>query len=260
MQARAKHKIVALIVGLGSGLTASAGASSSTRSIIVFDNSGSMRQNDPQRLAQTAAMLYIQLSKPTDEVGLVVFSKKGRVAVPLGPASAQQSKISQQLTGLKLNGALTDIGAALEAALDALDTSEAGVNDIVVLLTDGRVDLGIRTQARTARARRRLRTDLLERYRQQNVRLYTIAFTPSSDRRLMEELAARTQGAFWYIESAEALHRAFTALFTEASGAMRLPVRDGLVVVDPSIKQTSLVISKKTPTQTNALISQACFA
>ncbi|MEL7368695.1 MAG: vWA domain-containing protein [Myxococcota bacterium] len=228
-----------------------------TRSVIVFDNSGSMRQNDPQRLAEAATMLYIQLSKPTDEVGLVVFSNEGRMAVPLGPVSTQGRKIARRLSRLRLNGARTDIGDGLEAALRALGPPQPDARDVVVLLTDGMVDLGVRAEAEHVRSNRWLRTEVVGRYLRRKTPLYTIAFTPSADRKLLNELAAGTHGSFRYIKNASALHRAFTELFTVASGAIRLPVRDGLVVVDPSIKQTSLVISKPTPNTANTLITPA---
>ncbi|MEO1337227.1 MAG: vWA domain-containing protein, partial [Myxococcota bacterium] len=163
------------IVGLLFAVSQTAAASpgrSRTRSVIVFDNSGSMRQNDPQRLAEAATMLYIQLSKPTDEVGLVVFSNEGRMAVPLGPVSTQGRKIARRLSRLRLNGARTDIGDGLEAALRALEPPQPDARDVVVLLTDGMVDLGVRAEAEHVRSNRWLRTEVVGRYLRRKTPLY----------------------------------------------------------------------------------------
>jgi hypothetical protein len=39
------------------------------RAIILFDVSGSMRQNDPQRLSVMAAQLFVDLAQPRDALG-----------------------------------------------------------------------------------------------------------------------------------------------------------------------------------------------
>ena len=41
-------------------------ASKSLRAIILFDVSGSMRHNDPQRLSIAAAQLFVDLAQPQD--------------------------------------------------------------------------------------------------------------------------------------------------------------------------------------------------
>lgn len=215
-----------------------------TRTVLVFDNSGSMRKNDPHRLAQAAAMLYVQLAKKGDEIGLVVFGDRARVAVPLTPFSSARMRLSHPLAGLRLDAATTDIGAALETALRTLGPPKAGASDVVVLLTDGRVDLGRGRQEALRTELVRIRTSVAARYRARGVPLYAIAFTEEADRVLLEELAGQTHGSFRFITSARDLHRAFSQMFAMASSASSLPVREGQVVVDDSIRQTSLVLSK----------------
>ncbi|HSX83495.1 MAG TPA: hypothetical protein VLQ80_33690, partial [Candidatus Saccharimonadia bacterium] len=55
----------------------------SLRAIILFDVSGSMRHNDPQRPSVAAAQLFVDLAQPQDAIGLVVFSDRGIPLVPL---------------------------------------------------------------------------------------------------------------------------------------------------------------------------------
>ncbi len=226
-----------------------------TRTMILFDNSGSMQTSDPRRLAESAALLYVQLAKKSDRVGLVVFDGRARVTIPLGSSPPRRRTFSRRLRRLRLDGATTDIGRALDVGLDALGPPRPGVKDVVVLLTDGRVDLGRARQQRLPQERQRIVTEVVDRYRERDVPLYTIAFTDASDRGLMEEIAGRTQGAFRYIENARELHRAFSDLFVVASGTSSLPVRDGAVVVDSSVGQTSLVMSKTQPGARNTVVA-----
>jgi hypothetical protein len=44
-------------------------AATPMRAVILFDVSGSMRQNDPHRLSHTAARLFVDLAQPQDQVG-----------------------------------------------------------------------------------------------------------------------------------------------------------------------------------------------
>ncbi len=227
----------------------------STRTVIVFDNSGSMRSNDPHRLAPAAAMLYVQLAKKKDHLGLVVFDQKARLAVPLQGRGSVRQRIGRKLAGLRLSGALTDIGSALELALDTLGEARPQTADVVVLLTDGHVDLGAGRKAAVSKEVERIRTQVVERYRQRRVSLYAIAFTNSADRALLSDISGQTRGAFRYISTPQELHRAFSDLFTVASGASSLPVRDGAVVVDPSIRQTSFVMTKKNPGDAHQVVA-----
>ena len=245
---------VSLAIALGSPNPA-AGRPAPTRTVIAFDNSGSMRDNDPQRLAEAAAMLYVQLAKKGDQVGLVVFDQRARVAVPVGEHASRRRLFSKKLARLRLNGATTDIGRALETSLKALGPPRKGVTDVVVLLTDGKVDLGRTRSGQVPAEVTRIRRELVDLYRRRGVPLYTIAFTPAADRALMDELAARTNGAFRFIKGARDLHRAFSEMFAVASSASSLPVRDGAVVVDSSVNQTSLVLSKKGPGDENTVVA-----
>ena len=228
---------------------------SPTRTVLAFDNSGSMRTNDPQRLAEAAAMLYVELAKRGDKVGLVVFDSRAKAVVSLGEAGQRRRRLSRRLARLRLNGATTDIGRALDTSLAALGPPRKGVQDVVVLLTDGKVDLGKKRQAQLRKELQRLRTDVIRRFRRRGVAIYAIAFTPAADQALLSELAAKTNGAFRYIGSATELHQAFSELFTLASSASSLPVRGGTVVVDSSVGQTSLVLTKKQPGDANKVIA-----
>jgi len=97
-------------------------ASKSLRAIILFDVSGSMRHNDPQRLSVAAAQLFVDLAQPQDAVGLVVFSDRGVPLVPLTTLvnPTTRTLLHTHLRTLKFTGETTDLAAALEAGLAGL--------------------------------------------------------------------------------------------------------------------------------------------
>ena len=92
------------------------------RAVIVFDNSGSMRQNDPQRLSRVAARLFLDLAQPHDHIGLVAFSE---TAIPLTPLLSMHAPTAKQtlldrLRSLQFDGQTTDLGVALQAGASQL--------------------------------------------------------------------------------------------------------------------------------------------
>lgn len=238
--------ILGLTLGLALGLHAGAGPAKKTRAVVVFDNSRSMMNNDPQRLAQAAAMLFLDLARPGDEAGLDIFDEGSRSVVPIGPVQARRPAFSRALKRTRLDGHSTNLGQALSHALHTLNSApkDPGTQEIVVLLTDGKLDLGAARRAEEPAERRRILRQIAPALRRRGARVYPIAFTDQADQQLLSEVAGGTQGAFSTIRSAPELHKAFTEIFVLSSGTDTLPIEDNRFVVDPSVKQTALVLSK----------------
>lgn len=217
-----------------------------TRAMIVFDNSGSMRQNDPNRLAQAAASLLVDLGRPGDEAGLEIFDEGAQVPVSIGPVAERRRAFRRALSRTTLRGRHTNLGQALAHALNRLQArpKRPGVREVVVLLTDGKLDLGAKRRAEEPVERARILRQLMPAFRRRGVQVYAIAFTEQADRALLAQVAKRSRGAFWTIHSPGQLHKAFTEVFVLSSGASSLPIEDNRFVVDPSVKGTSLVLSQ----------------
>jgi Ca-activated chloride channel family protein len=132
--------LLALVAVLGPAWGAAEGDVRGADIAICLDVSRSMlaRDVDPDRLSRAKAEVKALASRATgDRLGLVVFAGEARAMVPLTDDMASFSEILSLADPTSVGRGGTDLGAALEAALDLLK----GQPGAVVLLTDGE-DLG----------------------------------------------------------------------------------------------------------------------
>jgi hypothetical protein len=119
--------------------------------VLVIDNSGSMRENDPSYLRLAAAKLFIDLAEPGDKIGIVVMSggsSTRKLSKRMIKIKADRSIITEQkdlIDSLRNEpmGDETHMGSALSLAYDMLDAEvnrfdrTANPRQFVVMLTDG---------------------------------------------------------------------------------------------------------------------------
>jgi Ca-activated chloride channel family protein len=106
--------------------------------VLAIDVSGSMQAEDfkPKRIeaAKAVAMRFVD-QRPTDRIGLVIFSGE---SLTMCPITIDHNVLKEQITALK-TGMVTDgtaIGMGLATAVDRLRFVK-GKSKIIVLLTDG---------------------------------------------------------------------------------------------------------------------------
>jgi Mg-chelatase subunit ChlD len=190
-------------------LLAAAPAAHAARDVmLVLDNSGSMRRNDPARLAAPAVARFIS-SQPRDtRVGILLFDASPQLALPLMPAEvAADGEAQKALARFDYRGQWTHTAGAVERALYELRTE--GRRDAaraVVLMTDGLLDTG--EPARDAELNRWLRQELATDARRDDVRIFGIAFTEQADYQLLQSLAAGTGGEYFRVLEAAGIARA----------------------------------------------------
>ncbi|MEQ9499387.1 MAG: VWA domain-containing protein [Deltaproteobacteria bacterium] len=248
------RRAVFLTLALAVSATAQA-APQPKRTVILLDESGSMKKNDPARLSLDAARLFAELSLDADQIAVVAFGDRPRVLVPMSPAKSRRTMkaVRKSLRRLKFDGRTTDIESGLNAALVMLGPTATQSRDTIVLITDGKVDLGPAADSAERASIERIRKQVAPTLAARNVRSYTIAFTPEADQSLMRGLARATRGEFRYLPHAAALAGAFAEMFTSASNLETLPMRDGAFITDPNIEKTSLVLSKGAPGDENTI-------
>ena len=106
--------------------------------VLAMDISGSMVAEDfkPNRIeaAKAVAMKFID-QRPTDRIGLVIFSSESFTMCPITiDHNVLKDQLSQIRTGMLVDG--TAIGAGLATAVDRLRFSK-GKSKIIILMTDG---------------------------------------------------------------------------------------------------------------------------
>lgn len=167
--------------------------------MLVLDNSGSMRRNDPGKLAVVAVKEFIQ-SQPTDtRVGIVLFAQAAELTAPLTPVDAASADVLiQALSKFDYRGRWTQIASGVERALYELrQEGRADAERVIVLMTDGLIDTG--DAGRDAELKQWLETGLSADAKRERVGIYGIAFTELADYRLLQSLAAVTGAEYFRV-------------------------------------------------------------
>lgn len=165
--------------------------------VLVLDNSGSMRTNDPNHLAPKAVTDFVSSQGADTRVAIIEFATTPKVLMPLTAVNdntrSQAFIVVQQLD---YRGQWTDIGAALERALYELDQhGRSDAQKYVILMTDGRVDVG--SDARDSDKIHWITQSLIPEAVGKHVRIFGVAFTDQADYELLQTLAEKT-GAGYY--------------------------------------------------------------
>ncbi|HEX2667666.1 MAG TPA: VWA domain-containing protein [Gammaproteobacteria bacterium] len=191
-------KSAARLMGiLGLWLALALPASAAQDVVLVLDNSGSMRANDPNRLAGQAVTSFVGGLKGDVRLSIIQFANSPKVLMPLTPLD-EGTRIQAQAAVQQLDyrGQWTDTGAALERALYELDShGRADSLRCIVLMTDGYVDVG--NASRDSDKIHWIVQSLIPEAISKRVRIFGVAFTDQADYELLQQLAQKT-GAGYY--------------------------------------------------------------
>ena len=104
--------------------------------VLLLDVSGSMNNPDKLPLLKKSVLLLLKMMRPEDEVSIITFSGKAKVA--LQPISfKEEEKIKKVIERLKSEGK-TDGNAGIELAYKVADENYIrGGNNRIILATDG---------------------------------------------------------------------------------------------------------------------------
>jgi Mg-chelatase subunit ChlD len=196
--------------------------------MLALDNSGSMKRNDPQRVMRSAAAAFIHRLPADAQAGIVVFDKAVVLALPLTPVRDTDltAKVDRALLRVDYAGQWTDLPGAVERSLYELgQQGRPGARKVVVLLTDGMVDLG--DPARNRARQSWLLTDLVDYANQRNILVFGVAFTDDADFELIQSLSSKTHATHFRLESIAEVNTLFdnisAALRSVASAPRRAP-------------------------------------
>lgn len=198
-------------------------ASSAITMVLVLDRSGSMRRTDPQALSLLAARFVADHLDEKDQLVLLPFSSQVQEPTRVdGWDRAARGALQARLDALPPRGD-TDITGSLEAALKLATGSTTG-RPVVLLLTDGANDpppgasryqrpesdyrsADARTQARlrAAEANRVLLEEIVPPVAAQPQPPILALGFGEHDKPLMQELAQRSSGAFFFARSSREL-------------------------------------------------------
>jgi len=111
--------------------------------VLVIDESGSMKQNDPENKRIDAAKLFVELNEILtrgNRVSVVGFGEQTNIYIEPAEIGKNKTEIMEAISSIKNNQVLTDMKLALEDVKAMLDERVKRNRTIIIFLTDG--DLG----------------------------------------------------------------------------------------------------------------------
>ena len=213
--------------------------------VLVMDSSGSMKHTDPRELRKPAAKLLISLLGDDDRASVVSFSDQGYPVAFLTPVKgkANEAKLFAAVDRISNKGVYTNLLGAVEGAMRVIRRDPLpDRKTIVVLMTDGKMDLGdsVKNQSKSET----LINDLIPQLKNLNIELHTIAFTDQSDKAYLQQLAQSTGGKFNLAQTDKQLHDVYTSIFEQNKQPNMLPFDGEKFSIDNAIKEVTIVGSK----------------
>lgn len=199
----------------------------------LVDVSGSMNRHDKLGLAKQSLKVLTTNLKPSDTVALVTYASGSRVI--LEPTSvSDREKIFAALSELKAGGstAMNDgLGQAYKVALQSFKRDH--VNRVIVL-SDGDANVGPASHDEILKE--------IKKYVDEGVTLSTIGFGMGTYRdHLMEQLANKGNGNYYYIDSIDEANKVFGA---QLDGTLQVIAKDVKLQVEfnpKAVKQYRLI-------------------
>ena len=112
--------------------------------VLVVDESGSMKQNDPKNQRIDAAKLFVELNEiltKGNRVSVIGFGEHTNIYIEPTEIGKNKTEIMEAISSIKSDQGFTDMKLALEDVKSMLDERVKRNRTIIIFLTDG--DLGI---------------------------------------------------------------------------------------------------------------------
>jgi len=170
--------------------------------VLLLDNSGSMKANDPKFLTSKAVTEFINQLDASTRLAIVIFDQKVKLAFPLTEVTDQsRTEMLASLNQINYQGLRTNSPDGLERAIYELKLhAREDTERFIVFLTDGIVDTGDKNK--DAQGVDWMRKELAADASDNKIRIFGIAFTDGADFKLIQSLAQQTEAEYY---------RAFTA-------------------------------------------------
>lgn len=165
--------------------------------VLVLDNSGSMKKNDPNFLVNNAVKEFISQQDENTRVGIVIFDQDVRLPVPLTDASmANRETILNSIENINYKGLYTDSPAGIERAIYELkNNGREEAQKSIIFMTDGIVDTGV--PEKDLQKSKWLREDLAPDAADNGIKIFGIAFTEAADFQLIQSISQKTDGEYY---------------------------------------------------------------
>ncbi len=170
--------------------------------VLLMDNSGSMRKNDPDLWSKSSAEFFVERCSVKDRVGIIPFdsSRRNNKLIKLANPVKEHDRIISFIENMDYKGPWTDYYWALSLAYKQLKDVKG--NKYVVLFSDGEPDpdrkdklyKGMKKHS-AAKKNKALTRDIIKKlYLPNDIKIFTIAFTNKSDIRFLKAISSLSSG------------------------------------------------------------------
>ncbi len=212
--------------------------------VLVIDSSGSMKQTDPKDYRKPAARMFLSLMGRHDRIGIISFSDSAEVLAELSEIDRKDGiqRLGRAIDQVHSRGAHTNLRDALAKAFELLKQSPRR-QKLIVIMTDGKMDVG--DHEKDALLVAELQSALVPDIRKDDIRIHTLAFSDQSDQELLREIARLGGGAYLMARSPRSLHLDFASVFERVKSPDSIPVQNDSFVVDDSVREMTVMVTKK---------------
>ena len=211
---------------------------------LLVDISGSMKKTDPQNLRTKAINMFVYLIKNKASMQIQTFATDTQTMIPFKLVDANfQNEYKQKNYQISSNGQWTDIDGAINTANHSWGLGKK----IIVLLTDGDVDLG--NEFRTKQSKNKLAESTIANLNKSGVRVFNIGFSKNADKELLDNLALKTNGLSQVVNESKDLDNVLYAIFTAIITVNGTPIEvdkdsSRVITIDKNIHALTLILKK----------------
>jgi len=212
---------------------------------ILVDVSGSMKKNDPHHLRVPAIKLISGILPENAISGIWMFAEDQEPLQAVGKVSKSWKKnVRSHAHKINDRGLFTNIGGALEKASEGWQKPQKQNKRMIVLLTDGKVDIS-KDLAVNEAERQRINDDVIPKLKQLGVRVYTIALSDDADKTLLAQISNSTDAWFESVKNADELEKVFLKIFEQSVNVPEVPITNNTFQIDHSVNEFTALIFKK---------------
>lgn len=205
--------IISFILGAGFEFIYSLGFNknlSKDNYVVVIDNSGSMKHNDPNYERFTALNELFDLVKGNQKMGVYVFSDSNTNVIPI--QKIDKSKLNEYqvlLEAYKVSSGGTNLMPALNNIIEYIETENLKGKTSIIVISDGECDIN---------------NNILNRYYKNQIPIHTIGVLTSPNS--LMEISLQTQGNYYNISNLNDLKTTFNTIYNLKTNHILLSSRD----------------------------------
>ena len=173
--------------------------------ILLIDNSGSMRNTDPNKLSVVAASMLIDTINENSSLNIIAFGDKAAAAHKLSDKPSKEV-LKKELQGLKFDSGSTNLKEGIKEALSQLQ-GISGESTIIVL-SDGKEDpAGGLTDSHMKEL-----SSLSEQAGDMKIKINCIGLSKYADEAVLSDITSKTGGNYFPCDNPSELFNIFSKI------------------------------------------------